>query len=80
MHSTAYDFEQFAMTDLWKDIQDELSLWLKQVHEAMEDTTISNDTLRQLQGNAQALRNVLKLPENVAENLRLQMEEEQDAE
>lgn len=78
MISTAYDFEQFVRGSIWKDMQEELGVWLGEIQKSLENPEADDATLRRLQGNAETIRKVLMLPEVVIHNLKLDMEEEEN--
>ncbi len=75
MLSSSSDFEHFGKSSIWRDISEEIDVWIKQIHEAMEDPEIEDKTWRRLQGNIESLRKVKLIPSVITENLR---QEEED--
>jgi len=78
MISTVYDFEQFVRGSIWKDMQEELGIWLEEIQKSLENPEAEEAVLRRLQGNAETIRKVLMLPEVVMHNLKLELEEEEN--
>lgn len=64
MRSTAGQIAEFAEGRIWKDICDELDIWLRQIRDELENNSLafSHRTLDQLGGCAKALRNVKDIP------------------
>ena len=60
-HSTGSSIREFFESSLiWTDIEEELAIWLDDIHMQMENNSgeLSARTLDRLGGNAEALRNV----------------------
>lgn len=68
-HSSVVEFEEFEKSSIWRDISYELEMWLKIVHESMEDYNLDHDALRTLQGNAEFIRKAMLLPEAIRNNI-----------
>lgn len=65
-HSTQKSLDDFFESSLiWEDIQDELSMWLDDIHTQLENNSgeLSSRTLDRLGGNAEALRNAMDIGE-----------------
>ena len=67
-YSSASAFEKFLRSNIWRDMQYELNIWLKDIHEKMEDPE-SDKYVYKLAGNAETIRNVLAMPETVMQNI-----------
>ena len=69
--NSAEAFKEFEESSIWKDILEELDLWLGDVHETMEDPkgVLTDGQHAQLRGNAETLRKVEMLPAMVRENI-----------
>jgi hypothetical protein len=78
MMNTAHDFENFEKSSIWKDILEELNLWLDEIHKSSENPEAEARALFQMQGNAEAIRKVMMLPGEVAINLRQDQKEKRD--
>lgn len=80
MRSTLEQLRDFFEGLVWRDIEDELRLWLDDIRNLLEspDGTPFIDDVRRLQGSAEAIRNVLKLPENLIHNKEIELEEEKN--
>lgn len=65
MRSTIGQVTDFSTSNVWKDICDEIDIWLRQVRLELEnlDLELSHRALDQLSGCAKALRNVKNIPE-----------------
>lgn len=68
-------FEEFLKSSLWADMEYELGLWLEDIRYALESADDYAALLR-LQGNAEFVRKVKKLPANVLENIKEDLERE----
>ena len=65
-HTSKKALEEFFESSLiWEDIQDELSMWLDDIHIQLENNSgeLSSRVLDRLGGNAEALRNVMDIGE-----------------
>ena len=84
--STPKMFEEFTKTSIWTDMKHELDKWLEDIRTILEDVEGDLDLggLKRLQGSADAVRNMMNLPENVMENIeednKREREDERDAE
>ena len=69
--STAESFDQFMKGSVWRDMLDELKLWLEDIHETMEDPAgiLSTEALYRLQGNAETVRKLILMPEMIRDNI-----------
>ncbi len=69
--STPKMFEEFVKTSIWLDMKGELEKWLEDIRTMLEDVEGSLDFggLKRLQGSADAVRNMMNLPENVMDNI-----------
>ena len=74
--SSMKDFEDFEKSTLWKDMVEELTVWLGRIRNKLEDPNaeLSDKELHRLGGNAETIRNVFRLPETVRENIKAMME------
>ena len=80
MRTSARDWTDFAKSPVWLDMSEELNVWINDLHQQMENPELSAELWRRLQGNIEAIRNVLNMPLILAENLKAQEEEENDRE
>lgn len=57
--------EFFKSSIIWKDIEEELDIWLDEIHVQLENPNgdLSPRTLDRLGGNAETIRNVLSIGE-----------------
>lgn len=64
--SSSREFRDFIISNIWRDIRSELLLWLDDIRSQLE---VANEVevLRKLQGNAEAVNRMLRLPEILAE-------------
>ena len=71
MRSSVGMLKDFTEGVVWQDLKDELGLWLEDIRNRLEDSdnTLFPEDIKRLQGNAEAVRNVLMLPENLILNL-----------
>ena len=80
MRSNLKNWEDFMQSNIWKDMQDEYSQWLKDLHMLLEDP--SGDTpdkvLHRAGGAAEAVRNMLKMPMVTMKNINLDRETEEE--
>ena len=69
--STPKMFEEFVKTSIWVDIKGELNKWLEDIRTILEDVEGNLDfgDLKRLQGSADAVRNMMNLPENVMDSI-----------
>ena len=74
--------EEFVEGCIWKDIECELHIWLNDVRDHLEDPEgiLKLEELKKLQGNAEALRNVLDIPETIIRNIQISLEERKEKE
>ena len=74
--------EDFVESFIWKDLEYELDKWLEDIRNMLESQIDVPDVLvlRKLQGNAETIRNVLRLPFAVMENIKMDSEKERSAE
>lgn len=63
--------EEAEKTGFWLDVVDELKAWLEDIRDRLEDPNneLHKDTIFRLQGNAEALRRVMLLPEMIRNNI-----------
>ena len=67
MRSTPGQIEDFSQSMIWRDICEELDIWLERIRDELENMDLSADhrTLDQLSGNAKAIRNVKMILETL---------------
>jgi hypothetical protein len=70
---TEYELQNFISSQIWNTMCREMQIWLIDIHEQLEVTT-ETDILRKLQGNAEAVRRFLELPERLLELVRMRHE------
>lgn len=70
LYSTESDLRNFLASSVWRDMANEMNLWLSDIREQLE-TTAELEILRRLQGNAEAVRRFLDLPQTLLDNLDL---------
>lgn len=80
--STAEGLNEFMKGSIWRDIVDELDLWLKDIHETLEDpdSTLSRKRIYRLGGNAEAVRKLMLMPEMIRDNILADAEEREEKE
>lgn len=61
-------FKAFIDSPVWEDMKREVSEWLNDIRNQLEETT-DIEISRRLQGNAEACRYFLSLPEALIESL-----------
>lgn len=69
--STALAFQDFLTSTVWIDIVYELTRWIEDLRRELESPDRTDDIglVRQLQGNIEAVRKVLQMPLEIAENI-----------
>lgn len=69
--SSAEAFKEFGEGNIWQDILNDLDVWLRGVHEAMEDPEerLTDREQARLRGNAEAIRKFVLLPEVLHDNI-----------
>jgi len=62
--SSPREMEDFIMSPGWTDIKNQITVWLEDVRDTLEDpdNILLDRTLHRLGGNAESLRRVLALP------------------
>ena len=77
MRTSLGQMRDFVEGVIWKDIVDELSLWIEDIRDQLEDPghELFPEDIKRLQGNVEALRRVLELPKNLILNLEDELEE-----
>lgn len=80
--SSAQNFDDFVVGNIWEDIHNELNKWLDDIHESLEDPddALDNKQHAKLRGNAEAVRKFMLLPfmvrDNISEDVRREEEPE----
>ena len=69
--SSAEDIKSFMDSSMWRDMEKEIELWIEKIRDSSESPKLheddkSDDSLR---GSAEALRDVLALPEVMIDNM-----------
>ena len=69
--SSAKAFEEFMDSTVWDDMLQELNAWVDDVHKILEDPSgdVGDKSLHRLGGNAETIRNVMKMPEEIRDNI-----------
>lgn len=70
-HSTRGQLEEFFKSSvIWKDVKDELEVWLNEVHKQLEnlDGEFSSRGLDRLGGSAEAIRNFMDFQKVIMTN------------
>ena len=69
--SSAQAFNEFMDSTIWDDILKELNDWLDDVHKILEDPSgdASDKALFRLGGNAETIRNVMRMPEVIRDSI-----------
>ena len=69
--SSAQAFDEFMDSTIWDDMLQELNTWLKDVGKILEDASgdASDKALHRLGGNAETIRNVMKMPEVIRDSI-----------
>jgi len=70
--STAGMFDDFMKSTIWDDILQEMNDWLEDIHRGLEDPNGETDdkALHRLGGNAETIRNIMKMPEVIRDNIK----------
>lgn len=81
MRSTVGQIEDFSQSMIWRDICEELDVWLRRIRDELEnmDLSASHRTLDQLSGNAKAIRNVKMILETLTNVSEMDEEGESNA-
>lgn len=61
--SSLEEWNHFSKSALWKDIENEIRVWLGQIVAGMDDPETEEKVWRILQGNSQSLKRVLMIPQ-----------------
>lgn len=69
MLSTAEELRQFEKSNIWKDIVEELMLWINEIRDNLESDDLLLEAVPKLQGSVKALRNVIAMLPIMAENI-----------
>jgi hypothetical protein len=77
--SSIKNIEEFITGSIWHDFKIELNIWLENVRDCLEDgdNILSIESVKKLQGNAEAIRNCLNLPETVIESIMIENEKKE---
>ena len=69
--SSAKEVGDFIDSSIWRDMSSELNVWIKSLHEHLEDVegVYGIEGIKKLQGNIEALRNVKDMPQNILDNI-----------
>ncbi len=73
-HSSPKQMEDFIkFSPIWKDIREELLIWLGDTHMLLEnpDCNLTHQSLDQLSGRARAIRENINLPEVLLEGMKI---------
>lgn len=68
--SSAHELREFVRSNIWRDLKDELNIWLDDIRTQLEVES-NVDVIRRLQGNAEAVNKILRLPEILAESMEI---------
>lgn len=75
MRSTVGQLKEFKNSFIYKDMMEELGVWLDMVRDQMEMQSNSFEQLRVLQGNAETIRNCQHMVDQFIENLEADVDE-----
>lgn len=64
VHITEHELQNFIQSNVWRVLSNELQVWLNDIRAQLE-VTEQIDVLRKLQGNAEAVRRALELPQHL---------------
>ena len=76
-HATRNQLKEFfKFSPIWKDMQNELNIWLNEVHKQLEnnDGEFSSRVLDRLGGSAEAIRNLMDIEEVLITNYEIDIE------
>ena len=76
MINGASEWVDFKKSTIWKDICDEIDVWIEELRNQLEAEEIDLGMVKSLRGSAKALRHVKELPDNL-ELIAMSLEEEQ---
>ena len=68
IHLSEHEIQNFVQSNMWNVMCFEMNAWLTDIREQLE-VTQELDTLRRLQGNAEAVRRFLELPNQLKETI-----------
>jgi len=71
IRSSYANMRDFAVSSIWVDLSDEINNWLDDIHSQLE-SEVDHNILMKLQGNAEACRNILALPNQMLEALEIE--------
>jgi hypothetical protein len=69
--STYSQISDFIQSTVWRDISNEIQVWIAQIHEQFE-VAEEHKEFYKLQGSAEACRNFLALPQQILDALDLE--------
>ncbi len=74
------EWEDFLKSHIWQDMNEEYIQWLADLHSLLEDSAggTPDKTLHRAGGAAEAVRNMLKMPSIMIENLTQDAEREEE--
>ena len=78
LHATKGQLEEFFKSSaIWKDMQNELNIWLNEIHRQLEnnDGEFSARVLDRLGGSAETIRNVQDIGEVLLANYDIESDE-----
>jgi hypothetical protein len=69
--SSATAFREFLEGSVWRDISHELEMWIEDIRSSLEskERTPDFETLKNLQGSAEAVRKFLLMPQIILDNI-----------
>ena len=76
----AHLFKEFKESVIWHDMRAELDVWLTEIRDVLENPNTPDVVTHSLRGSAEAIRNVLVLPETLADNISADKKAEEDKE
>jgi len=69
VQATAHALNEFLDSGLWKDMENELELWLDAARDGLENPEADDKEIYRNQGRADACRRLLSLPETMRDSL-----------
>ena len=74
--SNEHLMREFKKSVVWIDMEAELNVWLTEIRDLLEDPSCSDEITALLRGSAEGVRNVLIMPDTLADNFKTDKDQE----
>ncbi len=74
--SNEHLMREFKGSVVWMDMESELNVWLTEIRDLLEDPTCPLEMTALLRGSAEGIRNMLIMPETLADNFKTDKDQE----